>query len=274
MMHWPPVKTEQAHRDLSDRDTETLLLKAASALQRLDPNCGRGEWTTIGMALHSVDSGDDGFTLFHEWSSQATNGGYRGEKDVRRQWDSYRVKRGGTSILSLFKLARGKGWIDPIPDYVQDIEADDGHSKALGLPGPGIERPTIYVSNDNIHTVISEMEQAMLTQGLPIFQRAGKLVRVSRDDESAPIIKAVDDRFLLPAVSESAIFVRKKGEKSRTVEPPDKAIRSYLGLSGQWKVPTLKGVITCPTLDKSGNLVARPGYDPATRLWLEWEGGV
>lgn len=272
MMQWPPSKPEQINRGLSDRDTETMLLKAGSALQWLDPNCGRGEWTTIGMAIHSVDSGDEGFNLFHEWSSRATNGSYKGESDVQRQWSSYRVKRGGTSILSLFKLARGRGWIDTIPDYVQDIEPDDGQTTAPGLPGPGIKRPTIIVRNDNIHDVISQMESALIAHEIPIFQRAGKLVRVSRDDDTAPIIKAVDDRFLLPAVSELAIFVRQKGEKTRTVEPPDKAIRSYLGLSGQWRVPTLKGLITCPTLDKNGSFVARPGYDPATRLWIDWNG--
>lgn len=262
-----PQETSDWEGVSCDEERDILLKKCRSALAVLDPDCSRRDWTTIGMSIHSVDSGDDGFTLFHEWSAKATNGSYKGESDVQRQWGSYRMKPGGRSILSLFKLARGKGWHDSIPDYVQDIETDDGQTT-------GPERPTIIIRNDNIHDVISQMESALIAADkVSIFQRAGKLVRVSRDDDTAPIIKTVDDRFLLPAVSESAIFVRQKGDKTRTVEPPDKAIRSYLGLSGKWKVPTLKGVITCPTLDREGNLVARPGYDPATKLWLDCENG-
>jgi hypothetical protein len=55
------------------------------ALGALDPSCGYDDWIKAGMAVHhETDGSDDGFELWHEWSSKGFN--YASEEDCAQHW--------------------------------------------------------------------------------------------------------------------------------------------------------------------------------------------
>lgn len=66
----------------------------AALLDKLDADMGREDWIRVGAALHhETDGGEDGFELWHDWSS--TGSKFVGEDDLRTQWDSF-DRRAGT----------------------------------------------------------------------------------------------------------------------------------------------------------------------------------
>ena len=67
------------------------------------------DWVTIGMALKSY-FGDDGFSLFDDWSQTANN--YQASA-VRSTWRSYRGS--GVGIGSLIHMAKQNGWRSDAP---------------------------------------------------------------------------------------------------------------------------------------------------------------
>jgi hypothetical protein len=75
------------------------------AFEYLDPSCGREEWRNIGMALKS---GGYPFELWDAWSQKSPK--YPGEKEITKQWNSFKDKPGGISIGTLFFEAEKAGW--------------------------------------------------------------------------------------------------------------------------------------------------------------------
>ena len=68
------------------------------------PAYDRDIWIKIGMALKS-ELGNNGFSLFDDWSSTADN---NDPKAVKAVWKSF--KGNGVAIGSLIQLAKENGW--------------------------------------------------------------------------------------------------------------------------------------------------------------------
>lgn len=68
------------------------------------PAHDRDTWITVGMALKE-EVGDNGYSLFDQWSQSAKNYNAQAVKSV---WRSF--KSGAVSIASLFYLAKKHGW--------------------------------------------------------------------------------------------------------------------------------------------------------------------
>ena len=69
------------------------------------PSDDRDTWLHVGMAIKS-ELGDNGFTLWNEWSKSASN--YR-EKDAIQVWKSIKSP-GKITIRTVFGLAKDNGW--------------------------------------------------------------------------------------------------------------------------------------------------------------------
>jgi putative DNA primase/helicase len=76
------------------------------ALRHLSPNVPRTEWARAGMAIKSEYSGDDGFTLFDEWSMR---GDSYDAKAVRSTFKSIKPT-GGVTIATLIHEAQANGF--------------------------------------------------------------------------------------------------------------------------------------------------------------------
>ena len=118
----------------------------------------------------------------------------------------------------------------------------------------------------------------MISAGLEIFTRAGTLVypafenRVAangRKTIAARLSAFSADSFVEP-VAEAAIYQRWNVRKGAwvDVDPPNLLVRMALTRGRRWAYPHVSGIITTPTLRPDGSLLAAPGYDPSSELYL------
>jgi bifunctional DNA primase/polymerase-like protein len=146
-------------------------------------------------------------------------------------------------------------------------------------PAPqGGVRPTIDLMDGQLLRIIGETEEALLASGLPIFSRAGMLVEpvsesMSASDGRKTVVARLrplsPESFLGPA-AESATFRKYDRKRNQWVDtdPPLRHVRVILASERRWRFPHVTGVITTPTLRPDGSLLAEPGYDPETELYL------
>lgn len=80
--------------------------RISSALQAV-PSHDRKAWVNVGMGLKD-ELGEAGYGLWLDWSKTCPD--KFDAVDCRRKWDSFKGK--GTTIATMFKLARDNGWKD------------------------------------------------------------------------------------------------------------------------------------------------------------------
>jgi hypothetical protein len=156
--------------------------------------------------------------------------------------------------------------------------AGSGTGAAPGTGAPHIS-PTIRLIGGQLIKAIDETERALIASNAPVFTRAGMLVEPVTEP-----FKAADGRKTLAAclhelcvdslfepVAEAALFQRYDGRRKCWVDidPPPELLRKLLVRRRRWTLPHIGGVITCPTLRADGSLLATPGYDPQSELYLE-----
>ena len=111
-----------------------------------------------------------------------------------------------------------------------------------------------------------------------MFSRAGSLVYpvgefVTAADGGKTLMTRLSaftvDSFIEP-VAESAIFQRYSMRRKTWVDtdPPVQLVRMVLARERKWAFPQISGIITTPTLRADGSLLATPGYDPRSELYL------
>jgi Bifunctional DNA primase/polymerase, N-terminal len=158
------------------------------------------------------------------------------------------------------------------------MQAGKKQPRARPQPPPQGGRPVIQLMDGQLLRILSETEDALLASGLPVFSRAGMLVEpVAENMSAADGRKTVVARlrplspesFLGPA-AESAAFEKYDRKRNKWVEtdPPLRHARVLLASERRWRFPHVTGVITTPTLRPDGTLLADPGHDPETELYL------
>ena len=145
-------------------------------------------------------------------------------------------------------------------------------------PSPQSVRPIIQIMDGQLLRILGETEDALLASGLPIFSRAGMLVEPVAENMSAAdgrktvvarLRELTPESFLGPA-AESAAFQKYDRKRNQWVDtdPPLRHARVILASERRWPFPHVSGVITAPTLRADGSLLADPGYDAETELYL------
>ena len=90
-----------------------------SALSAI-PNVERDSWLRVGMALHSMDSGRDGYAEWEAWSATCDK---FDPQDQARVWFSFHGKPNQLNKESIFFWAQEHGWANPmrvaIPESIQ-----------------------------------------------------------------------------------------------------------------------------------------------------------
>ena len=139
-------------------------------------------------------------------------------------------------------------------------------------------RPIIQIIAGQLPRILSETEDALLSSGLPIFSRAGSLVEpVAETMLAAGGRKTVVARLrpfcpdsLLGPIAEAAAFQRydRKRKAWTETDPPLQLVRMILVAERRWRFPRVNGIITTPTLRSDGSLLANPGYDHESQLYL------
>jgi len=138
--------------------------------------------------------------------------------------------------------------------------------------------PTIRLVDGQLPRTVEATEHAMVSAGMEIYSRAGALVfpvketRVAakgRKTVTARLSTFSADSFIEP-VAEAAIYQRWSVRKNAwiDIDPPVQLVRMVLSRERRWAFPHVSGIITTPTLRPDGSLLAAPGYDPRSELYL------
>jgi hypothetical protein len=147
------------------------------------------------------------------------------------------------------------------------------------------ERPEIVYAPGNLPENVDQGEAAILAMpGQPrIYQRGGALVHIVRRGATsarrmtrapgAVSIQIADPAHLVEVLTEAAIWLkpakRKQGEDGVSVINCPHEIPNVLMARGQWKFPVLTAVLEAPTLRPDWSVLAEPGHDAATGLFLD-----
>jgi putative DNA primase/helicase len=189
---------------------------------------------------------------------------------------------GVESAYAAARAVGGKVAIPPPGDFC-DLLMAKGEEAVRALidgaaePPPG--RPDIEVKVGELSNIASIAEKALIDADVQFYERANNLVR--------PIVKKVDTfhggtttvaqlepviqaymRDVLGRVADWHKFDSRSKKTPVKIDPPHDIAATILARKGEWKFPSLAGIITTPTMRPDGTILDQPGYDPATCLML------
>lgn len=138
--------------------------------------------------------------------------------------------------------------------------------------------PAVVVTDRQLRDQTADALKALeLVNRTPtVFQRGGDIVRVRRDQATGhPMIQRLGVDEMVGLLTRCADFIRINDAGKRiSITPPQAIARDILALP-EWRFPPLLGVVQSPRVRPDGTLLLKPGYDPATKLWLDeyqgWE---
>jgi putative DNA primase/helicase len=133
----------------------------------------------------------------------------------------------------------------------------------------------VQVVTGDIDLSIEAAERVLWDAKAPIYQRGTFLVRPgwgkARTRTGAEVCVAHLQRLnaagLIEELAKVAEFQVPDGEGGWTQIDPPMGVALGLLARNQWNLPTVAGIITCPTLRPDGSLLTAPGYDAATKLY-------
>ena len=180
-------------------------------------------------------------------------------------------------------MARSRDGAAPAVCAGPAVAAGSAGSAASAGPAPSAGTthhviPTIRLIPGKLPEIAAAIAQALIAGRAPVFARGGALVEpVSETMAAADGRKTVTARLrplsvdsMLWPVADAAIFqaFNRKRKAWVDVDPPLQLVRMVLMGERQWAFPRVSGIITTPTLRADGSLLADPGYDPQSGLYL------
>jgi len=139
---------------------------------------------------------------------------------------------------------------------------------------------TIYLEPSKLPEAVDAAEKLLLGNQDYIYQRSGKLVRVTKisnapgdknklikRSQDAIVIREIDQAFLTVYLTRAGNFVSFDARigNLKKVDCPER-ISKYLIAKQEWNIPTLIGIINAPTLRTDGTILDCPGYDAVSGL--------
>lgn len=96
-----------------------------------------------------------------------------------------------------------------------------------------------------------------------------------RQPAGLSVITAFDKNSLCLLTSEKAEWVKQKIkdgviESEYKINPSMDVISCFLAAYGQWTLPQLTGLVTCPIMRPDGSILDKPGYDEITGLYADF----
>jgi putative DNA primase/helicase len=151
-----------------------------------------------------------------------------------------------------------------------------------GDPLPDGQRVITCVAGE-LPRMVRQAEAALIAAGEPIYQR-GVLVRpavveydaatpsgskVKRRTHAASLVE-IKPPAMLRMLSRVAVWQKYDARARRFVacDPPAKVVEILLASRGEWSFPTVRGILTAPTIRTDGSLLTAPGYDPDSHYFL------
>jgi hypothetical protein len=191
--------------------------------------------------------------------------------------------------MAITKLWERRDWKPP--KWFSNVDRDDALKSACdrarvdfaagagtsGNNGAGVAEkhgagklPIINRHNRRLRDLVQDgiaALEAMNLREITVFQRAGVLVRIKREDGAARI-EVLDPDSLALILDRAANWVIDKGEFPRVTEPPERVVRSMLKLAS-YDLPDLRGIANAPFYNAAGLLVTGSGYNAESKVYLD-----
>jgi 5S rRNA maturation endonuclease (ribonuclease M5) len=206
--------------------------------------------------------------------------------DVVTQAIRHRVKE-----LRIVKVPVGKDasdWIaggatkEVIEQAITDSAVIGGNGGGAGGPAPGIPVPSktatassipqIQVNDRPFRNVCQDSFEALTASNSPphLFVRACRITCIEATELGRPFIADLDETKMRHFLAEAADFyeLSARGIRKEVPPPMDIARNIQTRNPATWGFPVLEAVVEAPTLRLDGTVLAQPGYDAASRLYL------
>ena len=241
----------------------------AEALDHIPGDLHYDDWVKVGFALYD-GLGDSGRDLWELWSSKSSK---NDAPFTSRKWPSFAQNR-KVKIGSLFYFAKQNGWRRR--PHHRMFEEAPAQAHAGQDHSEGNHKPSIKNIPGQLPQVVDGAEQALIKASLGIYQRGSFVVRPTftripisggRKTIGTRIVP-VKGAHVAEMMTRAATFLEysMRMEDWVPINCPERVAETYMAREGLWKVPTLAGVINCPTLRPDGSVLDRPGYDELTGL--------
>ena len=137
----------------------------------------------------------------------------------------------------------------------------------------GDDRPTIELLVGKTERAVNELERLLVASDRGLYQRGGLIVSTGfakmrtwdGEEVVGQVIETRGDYALLEDAEAVAKFVRlnEKGVP-RPCPAPMALIHTLKDRKLRLRLPTLSGIVNCPSITIDGRVLDKPGYDPAT----------
>jgi hypothetical protein len=145
-------------------------------------------------------------------------------------------------------------------------EGKPSTSSAGSTEPPRLKKPCIVVNGRQETEIIEEALSALVAaNAVPyLFVRAGRLIRIKRDEHGRAHMEPVTEAMLRLRLLECAQWVRLDAKGNvRHAGPTPQVVQGILARD-TWPFPPLVGISAMPIVRPDGSLVLEPGYDPVT----------
>jgi hypothetical protein len=167
---------------------------------------------------------------------------------------------------------------DDCADKNDQAGADDAPQRDANETIPDGDLPIIEIKDGQLSALATKAEEMLIEAGVPLYQRAGTLVRpiietvdASRGRKTKVAqLRTLDTVYLRDLMGRYAIWLKYDARAKRMfpTNPPTETAATVLARVGDWTFPAISGVISAPTMRPDGSLLLEQGYDEATGLLL------
>lgn len=142
--------------------------------------------------------------------------------------------------------------------------------QAPGSAGPAL--PQIQANDRPFRTVCQDALDALKAANdqPKLFVRTCRIACIEATELGRPFIADLDETKLRHYLSQAADFyeLTVRGARREVPPPMDVARNIQARNPASWSFPVLEAVVEAPTLRLDGTILAQPGYDAASRMYL------
>jgi hypothetical protein len=141
------------------------------------------------------------------------------------------------------------------------------------------DRPTIKISVGDTERVVNEIEAALIASDRGLYRRGSLIVsagcnRIQTWDGNTVEAQTIEERgnyALLEDIEAAADFERfdVKTKKPKRASPSITLALTLKQRGLRLRLPNLVALISCPTIKPNGDLMAEPGFDPASGILFD-----
>jgi hypothetical protein len=205
--------------------------------------------------------------FFSQWGGA---GQYTDEKPKTGQYDDRQIAREWIKNHGLSKPSNGDEF-GPLTEDPEDSEYEK-------LPTNKRKRIPININLNDPQAMIDKVEDVLLKEGAEIYRRGNSLVEVVKDEPLPGLNSMMPTAQLLPVNAErlsqvigSVVDFRKYDKREgayRSCPPPRELMLHMMARGVRSRLRRISVLATTPVMRTDGSILATPGYDPATEVYL------